>query len=81
MPGDVIINTDVNTDEVLELEDKQHKLQAVCLVCSTTLPNHIALSVLDYQRSIDIEHGLIYTKEFCAQTVILLANHWDGIPT
>ena len=39
MAGDVITNTIVNIGEVLELEGKQR------LVCSSILPNHMALSV------------------------------------
>ena len=34
MTRDVIINTKVNIDEVLELENQQQDVQAVCLVCS-----------------------------------------------
>ena len=34
MTRDVIINTEVNIDEVLELENQQQDFQAVCLVCS-----------------------------------------------
>ena len=34
MTRDVIINTKVNIDEVLELENQQHDVQAVCLVSS-----------------------------------------------
>ena len=34
MTGDVLINTEVNIDEVLELENQQQDFQAVCLVCS-----------------------------------------------
>ena len=30
----IIINTEVNIDEVLELENQQQDFQAVCLVCS-----------------------------------------------
>ena len=34
MTEDVIINTEVNIDEVLELKNQQQNFQAVCLVCS-----------------------------------------------
>ena len=34
MTGDVIINTEVNIDEILELENQQQVFKAVCLVCS-----------------------------------------------
>ena len=34
MTEDVLINTEVNIDEVLELENQQQDFQAVCLVLS-----------------------------------------------
>ena len=34
MTGNAIINTEVNIDEVLELDNQQQDFLAVCLVCS-----------------------------------------------
>ena len=63
MTWDALINIEVNIDEVLELEDKQLEFQAIYLVCSTILLNHMALSVPDNQKSIDIDgHWLFYIE-------------------
>ena len=80
MAGDVIINTEVIIDEVLELEVM--RVSGSMPVCSTILPNHIVLSVPHNKTSIDIDgYELIYTKVFCAQAVSLQASQWDGIPS
>ena len=49
MTGDVIINTELNIDDILELEDQQQDFQAVYLMCYI---NHDSHSLVDARQKI-----------------------------
>ena len=71
MTGGVIINTEVNIDEVLELENQQQQFQAVCLVCSI---NHRITSTITQTIKKISRHGPL------TRYVKLQVAHAPGMP-